>query len=72
MLETQEANARELGAVLDNSKRLQAQIAEQQQQTTSLQTFYEAKSRKHLRAIRALIWLCIALAVTLLALVFIR
>ena len=72
MLETQEANARELGAVLDNSKRLQAQIAEQQQQTTSLQTYYEAKSRKHLRAIRALIWLCIALAVTLLALVFIR
>ena len=72
MLETQEANARELGAVLDNSKRLQAQIAEQQQQTTSLQTYYEAKSRKHLRAIRALIWLCIALAATLLALVFIR
>ena len=72
LLEAQEANAREREAAIDNNMRLQEQIAEQQQQTTSLQTYYEAKSRKHLRGIRALLWLCIALAVTLLALVFIR
>ena len=72
LLEAQEANAREREAAIDNNMRLQEQIAEQQQQTTSLQTYYEAKSRKHLRGIRALLWLCIALAVTLLALVFRR
>ena len=67
---------RELKAALCDKeqlqRQLQEQLAEQQRQATSLQTFYEAKSRKHLRAIRGLLWLCIALAVTLLALVFIR
>ena len=53
-------------------KQLQEQLAEQQQQMTSLQTFCEAKSRKHLRAIRGLLWLCIALIVMLLMLVFIK
>ena len=67
---------RELKAALCDKEQLQRQLqeqfAEQQRQTTSLRTFYEAKSQKHLRAIRGLLWLCIALAVTLLALVFIR
>lgn len=66
---------RELKAALcDNEqlqKQLQERLAEQQRQTTSLQKYCEAKSRKHLRAIRGLVWLCIALAVTLLAFVFI-
>ena len=67
---------RELKAALCDKeqlqRQLQEQLAEQQRQATSLPTFYEAKSQKHLRAIRGLLWLCIALAVTLLALVFIR
>ena len=67
---------RELKAALCDKeqlqRQLQEQLAEQQRQATSLRTFCEAKSRKHLRAIRGLLWLCIALAVTLLALVFIR
>lgn len=66
---------RELKAALCDKeqlqKQLQEQLAEQQRQMTSLRTFCEAKSRKHLRAIRGLVWLCIALAVTLLAFVFI-
>ncbi len=67
---------RELKAALCDKeqlqRQLQEQLAEQQRQATSLRTFCEAKSRKHLRAIRGLLWLCIALAVTLLAFVFIR
>ena len=67
---------RELKAALCDKeqmqRQLQEQLAEQQRQATSLRTFCETKSRKHLRAIRGLLWLCIALAVTLLALVFIR
>ena len=65
-------NARELQAVNDSNTTLQAQLAEQKEQTASLLAFYEAKRRKHLRAIRALIWLSIALAVVLVALVSIR
>lgn len=53
-------------------KQIQEQLAEQQRQAASLQTFYEAKSRKHLRAIRGLTLLCIALAIILLMLIFIR
>lgn len=71
-IDMQKANARELQAVNDSNTTLQAQLAEQKEQTASLQAFYEAKSRKHLRAIRALIWLSIALAAVLVALVSIR
>lgn len=71
-LDMQKASEQELQAVNDSNTTLQAQLAEQKEQTASLQAFYEAKSRKHLRAIRALIWLCIALAAALVALVSIR
>ena len=71
-IDMQRANARALQAVNDSNTTLQAQLAEQKQQTASLLAFYEAKSRKHLRAIRALIWLSIALAALLVALVSIR
>jgi len=71
-LDMQRANARALQAVNDSNTTLQAQLAEQKEQTASLLAFYEAKSRKHLRAIRALIWLSIALAALLVALVSIR
>ena len=71
-IDMQRANARELQAVNDSNTTLQAQLAEQKEQTASLLAFYEAKRRKHLRAIRALIWLSIALAVVLVALVSIR
>ena len=71
-LDMQKASEQELQAVNDSNTTLQAQLAEQKEQTASLQAFYEAKSRKHLRAIRALIWLSIALAALLVALVSIR
>lgn len=71
-IDMQRANDRALQAVNDSNTTLQAQLAEQKEQTASLQAFYEAKSRKHLRAIRALIWLSIALAALLVALVSIR
>lgn len=71
-LDTQKASEQELQAVNDSNTKLQELLAEQKQQTASLQAFYEAKSRKHLRAIRALIWLSIALAAALVALVSIR
>ena len=71
-IDMQRANARALQAVNDSNTTLQAQLAEQKEQTASLLAFYEAKSRKHLRAIRALIWLSIALAALLVALVSIR
>ncbi len=71
-IDMQRANDRALQAVNDSNTTLQAQLAEQKQQTASLLAFYEAKSRKHLRAIRALIWLSIALAALLVALVSIR
>lgn len=71
-LDMQKASEQELQAVNDSNTKLQELLAEQKQQTASLQAFYEAKSRKHLRAIRALIWLSIALAAALVALVSIR
>ena len=71
-LDMQKASEQELQAVNDSNTKLQEQLFEQKEQTASLQAFYEAKSRKHLRAIRALIWLCIALAAALVALVSIR
>ena len=71
-IDMQKASEQELQAVNDSNTKLQAQLFEQKQQTASLQAFYEAKSRKHLRAIRALIWLSIALAALLVALVSIR
>ncbi len=71
-IDMQRANDRALQAVNDSNTTLQAQLAEQKQQTASLLAFYEAKSRKHLRAIRALIWLSIALAALLVALISIR
>ena len=71
-IDMQKANARELQAVNDSNTTLQAQLAEQKEQTASLLAFYEAKRRKHLRAIRTLIWLSIALAAVLVALVSIR
>ena len=69
MLDLKNTSARELEAVLDNNTKLQEQFAEQQQQAASLLASYEAKSRKHLRAIRALIWLSVALTVIILTLV---
>ena len=71
-LDMQKASEQELQAVNDSNTKLQELLAEQKQQTASLLAFYEAKSRKHLRAIRALIWLSIALAAALVALVSIR
>ena len=71
-LDMQKASEQELQAVNDSNTKLQEQLFEQKQQTASLLAFYEAKSRKHLRAIRALIWLSIALAAALVALVSIR
>ena len=71
-LDMQKASEQELQAVNDSNTKLQEQLFEQKEQTASLQAFYEAKSRKHLRAIRALIWLSIALAAALVALVSIR
>ena len=71
-LDMQKGSEQELQAVNDSNTTLQAQLAEQKEQTASLLAFYEAKSRKHLRAIRALIWLSIALAALLVALVSIR
>ena len=71
-LDMQKASEQELQAVNDSNTKLQELLAEQKQQTASLQAFYEAKSRKHLRAIRALIWLSIALAAAFVALVSIR
>ena len=71
-LDMQKASEQELQAVNDSNTKLQELLAEQKEQTASLQAFYEAKSRKHLRAIRALIWLSIALAAALVALVSIR
>lgn len=71
-LDMQKASEQELQAVNDSNTKLQEQLFEQKEQTASLQAFYEAKSRKHLRAIRALIWLSIALAALLVALVSIR
>ena len=71
-LDMQKASEQELQAVNDSNTKLQELLAEQKQQTASLQAFYEAKSRKHLRAIRALIWLSIALVAALVALVSIR
>lgn len=71
-LDMQKASEQELQAVNDSNTKLQEQLAEQKEQTASLLAFYEAKSRKHLRAIRALIWLSIALAAALVALVSIR
>lgn len=71
-LDMQKASEQELQAVNDSNTKLQELLAEQKQQTASLQAFYEAKSRKHLRAIRAQIWLSIALAAALVALVSIR
>lgn len=71
-LDMQKASEQELQAVNDSNTKLQEQLFEQKQQTASLQAFYEAKSRKHLRAIRALIWLSIALAALLVVLVSIR
>ena len=68
----QKASEQELQAVNDSNTKLQELLAEQKQQTASLLAFYEAKSRKHLRAIRALIWLSIALAAILLALIVIK
>lgn len=68
MLDMRKASERELEAVRDSNTRLQEQRAEQQQQVLSLHASYEAKSRKHLRAIRCLLWLSIALAALLLTL----
>ena len=45
------------------NQQLREQIVSLLQQIEQLQTAYSAKHRKHLRAIRALVWLCIALLI---------
>ena len=72
MFDLKKAHASELEIVVNNITKLQEQLTEQKLQTATLQTVYEAKGQKHLRAIRALLWLGIALTAILLTLVVIR
>ena len=68
-----------LKTALCDKEKLQEQLAGQQEQLASvhrqmsdMQEAFSAKGKKHLRAIRVLLWLCIALVLSLVSLVFIR
>ena len=72
MKEMFEESCRKANDAINEKERLQEQLISIQQQMGALQEAFSTKSRKHLRAIRALIWLSIALIAILLAIVFIR
>lgn len=68
MSDIKEENDRVLQTVTDHNSRLQEQLSEQQRQTAILQADCEAKSRKHLRGIRALLWFNVVFILTIVAL----
>lgn len=66
--ETKEAYSQKLEESIAQSTKLQAQLAEAQVQMSEMQKASSAKGQKHLRVIRALIWLSAVLTITVLAL----
>ena len=55
-------------ALLCEKEQMKGQLADIQCQLNDLQVFSSAKGRKHLRAIRVLLWLCIVLIILLVVL----
>lgn len=63
-----EANREQTAALMAECRQLESQASSLQQQLAEAQDLYISKGRKHLRAIRALLWLSIALLLSLAAL----
>lgn len=64
-----EESRRKEEATTRDKERLQAELASAQHQVKDIMEASSAKGQKHLRAIRALIWFCIALMLVVLALI---
>lgn len=64
-----EESCRKTEAAISDKEQLQGQLASVRQQMNDMGEAFSAKGRKHLRAIRALLWLSIALLLSLVALV---
>ena len=60
-----ETSQEEKHTLQKENKLLEKQVADLQQQLAETQNFYLSKGRKHLRAIRALLWLSIALIIAI-------
>lgn len=65
-----EEDYQKIEAAKSKNEQLQEQLASMQYQMSDIQSYFSAKGKKHLRAIRGLLWLCITLMLVLVAIVF--
>ena len=65
-----EEDYQKIRAAKSENEQLQEQLASMQQQMNDMQNYFSAKGRKHLQAIRLLLWLSIVLLLVLVAFAF--